>query len=191
MKKCLILLLVPLFSLSACKTTKRHTIQVTDHQSETTDSLSLATDSIVSVRTSSDTLSLSAALQAQQTETGTSSETDSSRTVIVTEFGPDGLPVRQTETRQNAISRQSSWSNDLQLQIESYMQYMSRLDEEYTDFMRQVNEYKNDRLKDLSVREEQRETTGLSLFAKWMIALEYFLLFAFILFAAYYYLKKR
>lgn len=171
MKKCFVIPLVLLFWMQSCAT-KRHTIEVEDIKTETHDSISQRTDSLHVEAEATDTTTLDAALSSQHAEQGMATEIDTSRTVIVTEFGTDGLPVRQTETRQNYVARQQSWSLEDRLQIEAYLEQMRRMSEQYDDYMYQMEACRQTSDSSETMREQRKEPSAIPWYAKWLLIFE-------------------
>lgn len=143
MKKTIIPLLFMLFALSSCWTTRRHIDRNIDTLTAESDSMAVFADSVASSVQSTDTTHFGAALDAQQTSQTVTTETDSSRIVIVTEYGDDGKPVRQTETRQNAIVHQQNVSLDMRLQIDAYLEKMRQINEQYDEMVRRAEASKS------------------------------------------------
>lgn len=173
MKKCLIISCALLFSqFVSCSSTRRHAEQQQGSRWERSDSLASNYQHQQDLASAQDSTSLGAALQSQLAGEGRSTEVDTSRTVIVTEFGADGLPVRQTETRQNATFRSSAWSLEQQLQIDAYLMQLRELNEQYDASIRTLMALRNNSRSDTLSYESEREPAILPAVVKWSVGIE-------------------
>lgn len=172
MKKWLLVPCALLFSLSMSCSSRRHIEQQQGSHMELSQGMLAECDSTSIGLAERDTTSLSAALHLQQMVEGRSTEVDTSRTVIVTEFGDNGQPIRQTETRQNGIARSGVWTLEQQLQIDAYLLQMRELNEQYDASVRMLMAMRNASRADTLSYEAEREPNVLPASVKWVAGIE-------------------
>lgn len=182
MKKCLIIPLALLFSLSACTTTKRHSQQTTVAEWSMSDSLRSASDSVAFETVVRDSLHTGAAFGSQQAGQGRSTEIDTSRTVIVTEFGPDGLPVRQTETRMAGVARQWEWCLEQQLRLDAYLERFGSIATKYERYLNETDALHGEQGQLTSDERHEQEPARMPVVVKWTIIVQYLLCLALLIF---------
>lgn len=161
-----------LFSLLASCAARRHVEQQQGSHTVLTQGIVVQSDSTSASVSERDTASLSAAFQAQQSGEGRSTELDTSRTVIVTEFSPDGLPVRQTETRLNAIVRSNAWSSEQQLQVDVYLRQIRELNEQCSAALRMLAAMRDSSRTDTLSHKSESVPAEPSTLVKWVAGLE-------------------
>ena len=144
-----------LLLLNSCRA--KHDIVKQDivNKVEISDTIAINDRSEKAAKSDVDTLSFSAALSAGSSQHGQQVEVDTSRTVIVTDFGADGLPVRQTETRTNGITRTYSWDAMQWQQVCMLMEQLHTMQEQYDVQLRQLQEqYSVSRADSIGTREQ-------------------------------------